>query len=672
MRESARGGNTRLPGEISKRATRREPKAGRLSKTARSLTGLAAAAALTLAGLGMAGAAQAAPATSYNYSPPGGVLPSGDTNAASGLIFTDSAPDGSSVFNSPLGSFWTKDPKTGQWIETNCNTYGTGFQPTASTVWSESLRTDANAARFAWIQMKYLGTGSANSAAVQDAEHLFVEGVNPQQLNTLNTSPSGTPTYQLAQQMWAESAPYTGSYAANPSVQSGPNGSGTGTIMNTQVTSATGTVSVPITLTLSGGAVFDATGTATYSGNAGDTPAFHLPAGVNPNPAAVGVKEATPATLSLGLRVLTSPGVQTQVKAAAPAAVTGQSSDVMIALGFQPVATSTAPVYLNVGDKFSDTLHVSTAKGGADWIPGTPVTMGTSFYGPFDTAQAAAAAAPAGAVVAATATGTLSAPGDVTATSATTVAVPGFYYPVASFTRASQPAQYQPVLLGDWKAGFNDTGEQSIVRWSPKYSTQSSSLAANGLVHDTVTVTNAAPAAPVSPVGNLFISYDTKACAMNSATGAPAPTDAQLVGTGTGTRQGNGSVDLSAVQLSPAENNDVHTGMACVYWVDSSDQTNLNNAVAPSPALIASETVWMPATPVAAAVAPAATPGTPLAVTGVEVPSAINGGFAVPVQASSVTPAATDSGMLTAGGVALLLALTLGGGLIVRGRKVTH
>ncbi|MFK4298116.1 hypothetical protein ABH924_003277 [Arthrobacter sp. GAS37] len=51
----------------------------------------------------------------------------------------------------------------------------------------------------------------------------------------------------------------------------------------------------------------------------------------------------------------------------------GQSSDTMIT--FQPVARSVAPVYLKVGDKFSDTLHVSSTKGGADWIPGAPVNF---------------------------------------------------------------------------------------------------------------------------------------------------------------------------------------------------------------------------------------------------------------------------------------------------------
>ncbi|MDP9904701.1 hypothetical protein [Arthrobacter bambusae] len=582
----------------------------------------AAATALTLAGLGVATAANAAPATSYDNPAPGGVLPSGDTNAASGLIFTDSAPDGSSVRNSPLGSLWIKDPKTGQSIRTVCNQYGTAFQPTAATVWSESTATDANAARMAYILNKYLGTGPANDAAVQDAEHLFYEGVNSQPLNTINASPSGAATHQLAQQMWAESAPYTGSYAAQPSVQSGPNGAGTGTVTNTQVTSATGTISVPITLTLSGGAVFDATGTPTYSGNAGDAPAFHLPSGVTPNPASVGVKETTSASLSQGLRVFTSPGVQTQLAAAAPAAVTGQSADAQITLGFQPTATSVAPVYLNVGDTFSDALTVSTANGGADWIPGTPVNFKAPVYGPFDTAQAAAAAQPAGAAVAATVTGTATAPGKLTLGTTTKVTAPGFYYPVAEAMRKDQPAQYQPVILGDWKAGFNDTGEQSIVRWSPKYTTQTSALSADGTVHDTVTVSDAAPGQSVSPVGKLFISYDTKACAMNSATGAPAPADAQLVGTGTGTGQGNGSVDLSAVQLSPAENNDVHTGMACVYWVDSSDQTDLNDAVKPSAALIASETVWLapkpavvPSTPAPSAQAPIPTQAPAPAVT---------------------------------------------------------
>lgn len=608
----------------------------------------------------------------YDYDAPGGNV-SLNQGAAHGEVISSAAPSGVPfVQNVAEGTWWVKT--SSGYKEAFCGAEGVPFNNTLGPM-TPTDSNDPNLMRVAYLwQRDVQGAASDHQKMLDDmAVHKFIENSKNPNYQTLLSTPYGQEISAEVDATWASTAAYTGSYAIHPTV-SPLDTKGGGQITNTQVTSASGTVTTQITLTLQGPAVFTANGTNTITINAGDTPAIRATAGGKPNITVT----ATTANLPLSATIWTQAGNQTQYTAGNVATVTGTGTGTLVNQ-VHLVITSNAPPYVKAGDALTDVLHVSLAPGetwpvDANGKP-VPATISDPFY-QSATAVAPAQTIPAGVTKYADGSVTVTGTGDVTATADKKAGPAGHYLPDVQFTAASQ-GQYAAYFAGDVNAGLSADGETTIQRFKPQYETQVSKLAGDGTFTDTVNVTGAAPKQSISPKGTAYISYDTKACAMLTATGATAPADAHAVGTVTGQRTGNGAVTLPAIQLGAAEANDVRTGQACVWMVDSSDQTALNEAVAPNAALISSETIWMPAAPTttgSAAVGPAPVPSTPATTPAVEVPTAINGGFAVPVQASSVTPSGSslDGGLFIVGGISMLLAIGLNAGKSAKGREAAR
>ncbi len=241
-------------------------------------------------------------------------------------------------------------------------------------------------------------------------------------------------------------------------------------------------------------------------------------------------------------------GTQTKVAAAGRSQASGKSADMPVILDMQPVATSTAPTYLEAGQDLTDVLHVSTTDGKpTSWVSvdGTPVPAVFDtvwYYSP--TKLAPTPEVPATAIEFTSGKVTATGVADFTVTGAKKTDKPGFYYPVASFTKAKQPAELQQYFKGDWKAGFNDPGEQSIVKYTPQVVTKASEIV-DGKVRDVLTVTGNNPEAELTVTSNLVM---TKENAVDGGTDK-APADAKVIGTVTTKVTGNGDFPTAWVDV---------------------------------------------------------------------------------------------------------------------------
>ncbi len=523
----------------------------------------AAVLAAALGLLALAPPAHAAPPAPYDYAHPGGAIPSGENGVASGLTYNDSGPQGS-VFNASLGSMWIKDPASGSPLRTFCSLYGTAFG--SAGPWTEESLTSQGAARVAWVISRFGGKSPAGDAAVQDMIHVFFTNTQDRVLKILNATPSGSATLAEAQRMWEASAPYTGSYRTSPAIQSGP--SGTGAVVDTQVASASGNISIPIKLTLSGNAVFDSTGTDTYTGTSGDAPTFHVVNGGG----SISVSQTT-SPIGSSLRQFSSPGNQTQLAAAAPMAVSGSAKSVDIWGTFQPKAGSSAPKYVNVGGLLTDVLHVTTAGGGADWIPGVGARFDVEwFYYPSE--QESGHSVPEGGASLGMASAVADAPGDLIVRGPRADRA-GFYYPVARFAVANQPVDRRHHFVADWSAGFNDPGEQSVVKYAPRVVTKTGEIS-NGTIADAFTVSGSYPGQRLSVVSELIL---TSECAAGEGADTP-PADAQIAGRVTTQVAGDGTVTTAPLAVPWAKVVDLWAAGkgACLSWHESIEATETTDA----------------------------------------------------------------------------------------------
>lgn len=317
-----------------------------------------------------------------------------------------------------------------------------------------------------------------------------------------------------------------------------------GTVTGSHAVSATGNAvnGLPSTAILTN-AVWDSNGSSTISLNTGDTlPGFTaLATGpVNVLINAVGAApHVTTYTVASGQDVLASAGT---------APFSGRSVDVQATVAFQPTATSTAGRFVEGGQPLVDVLHVGTSTGVAnDWVfangGDVPATFDVDwFYSQVPLAASAQVPASAGKV--ASGKGTATGPGDVTVTSDTAAGESGYYYPVARFSKAAQPAELQQYFTGDWTAGFNDPNELTIQKYQPQVSTKASVIE-DGKVHDVITVTGNEPGKELSVTTDLVL---TSEAAVEGGTDL-APADAKLIGTVTTKVVGNGEFHTPDVDV---------------------------------------------------------------------------------------------------------------------------
>lgn len=258
--------------------------------------------------------------------------------------------------------------------------------------------------------------------------------------------------------------------------------------------------SLTYSITISGPAVFDSTGTSTVTGTtAGSVKntqhAWHA-TGDGQVAFTITYLDATPAPQ---LTRLASGGYQDLIQYRG-ANLTFVADPVMVQDRFQPMGTSqVTAAQVAVGDALSDTFTTS-AQGGV-W----PIDPDASAYVPatYDVAAYFIGGQPQGtpsATVPGTATlvGTTQVTGTNGAGQVLTAdfgpaTQPGFYTFVWSFTVANQPAIQQVNFLGDWSDQFGIGAETTSVLWDGSVSTviDASQVDVNGsrTISDTVTVT---------------------------------------------------------------------------------------------------------------------------------------------------------------------------------------
>lgn len=244
----------------------------------------------------------------------------------------------------------------------------------------------------------------------------------------------------------------------------------------------------------------------------------------------------------------TSPTSQDLFKAGSTHSSDAVTGDAQLAFDFQPVATSTAGQFVEGGQALTDVLHVNTSTGAAnDWVvqngSSVPATFDvTWYYSPVK--LPATADVPASAEPFTTGKATATGPDDITATADKPAGQAGYYYPVAAFIKANQPQELRQYFIGDWKAGFNDPGEQSIVKYQPQVTTKASVIE-NGKINDVITVTGNEPVKELTVTTDLFLTSEAPVTGGTDA----APADAKLIGTVTTTVIGNGNFNSPALDV---------------------------------------------------------------------------------------------------------------------------
>ncbi len=275
-------------------------------------------------------------------------------------------------------------------------------------------------------------------------------------------------------QIMAEAAAQAGPYTAGAGeVVTGDRR--TGVIHGIALRSAAGepVVGKPFTVTLTGPAVFDLTGTATFSGTTGPVPLDLAWTATGNGEISVEVRfhGATRTTLTLfdmagnrqdQLTYGNRPGFD-------PETVIGEVPPFPVLHDFQPVAVSDVDgsKVVETGAPLTDTLTVSAAPG-EEWltVDGAPVPVvfeGTA-YGVGSVPAPESATVPDDARVVAETTLTAAGPGVYTAT-ADGLATGQVVTWVWRVVKTHQPDELRDLVRGDWSDSFGLPAETTSVRW---------------------------------------------------------------------------------------------------------------------------------------------------------------------------------------------------------------
>jgi hypothetical protein len=343
--------------------------------------------------------------------------------------------------------------------------------------------------------------------------------------------------------MLADARANSGPYSAQPKLSVDASGRG-GTVTSTELVSAAGNKlsGFPARAVLNGPAVWSVTNSQAVNLRTGDQLSF---AATGNGTVSVTLTIDAPGVSATTYSV---PGFQNLLVAGGAGPVAGTSADAKVIIDFQPIASSTARRYVEGGQPLVDVLHVNTSTGNTnDWafVDGgsVPARFDVDWYYS-QVKLTPAAQVPSTAVKVASGTGTATGPGDITVTADKTADKAGYYYPVARFSKAAQPAELQQYFRADWTAGFNDPNEETIQKYQPEVATKAS-IIENGKVHDVVTVTGNEPGKELSVTTDLVL---TSASPVAGGTDA-APADAEVIGTVTTKVTGNGEFRTAAVEV---------------------------------------------------------------------------------------------------------------------------
>ena len=343
--------------------------------------------------------------------------------------------------------------------------------------------------------------------------------------------------------MLADAQANSGPYSTQPKLSMNANGRG-GTITSTELVSAAGNKlsGFSARAILNGPAVWAGTNSQAVNLHTGDQLGF---AATGNGTVSVTLTIDAPGVSATTYSVK---GFQNLLIAGGAQPVAGTSADAKVIFDFQPEATSTAPRFVEGGQPLVDVLHVNTSTGKAsDWafVNGSNVPARFDidwYYSPVKLAPTPKI--PAAVVKVASGTGTATGPGDVTVTADKTADKAGYYYPVARFSKAAQPAELQQHFRADWTAGFNDPNEETIRKYQPEVVTKASAIE-NGKVYDVITVTGNEPGKELSVITDLVLTS-----AAPIAGGADtAPADAEVISTATTKVTGNGDFKTAPVEV---------------------------------------------------------------------------------------------------------------------------
>ncbi len=284
-----------------------------------------------------------------------------------------------------------------------------------------------------------------------------------------------------AGQLMAEAAEQAGPYSGAPGTPSTADRR-TGSVNGVGLKSAAGhwVAGKPITATLSGPAVFDATGTSTWTGT---TAASGI--GLGWTATGKGTVTLTVTVAELDRTTLTSwdmPDNRQDLVSYENRTVAGDLTEVTtpgppfeVSLDFQPeIRTQVASTFVGQGEPLVDQVTAAAAAG--DWwteISGAPVPLTAEgvLYGPFDSMPAQSPTPPAGSPVAATDTMTFHGPGTLSSSANLLASGSGYYTWVWSIRKASQPTAYAKYIRADATHDFGLEAETHIVPFRPVVTT---------------------------------------------------------------------------------------------------------------------------------------------------------------------------------------------------------
>lgn len=281
---------------------------------------------------------------------------------------------------------------------------------------------------------------------------------------------------QIMTQAAAEAGPWTG----DPGSVSGA-GRRTGEIRDIRLRSAAGqpVVGAPFTVTLTGPATLDATGTRTYSGT---TTAAPISLGWTATGSGTVTYEIRfPDAWRTTVTILTIDGNrQDQLTYGNrpghdPDEITVPGDPFEVVHDFRPQATTTVrDVVVDDGDPLVDVVTFAAAPGD-EWVEldGVPVALpaDVTWYGPYDQPQPQAAQPPADAPVAGVERVVAEGPGTVTTAGTVHASGPGFYTAVVTIRKADA-GPFAPHVREDFAAPWFEEVETAVDRFDLVHESQ--------------------------------------------------------------------------------------------------------------------------------------------------------------------------------------------------------
>lgn len=336
---------------------------------------------------------------------------------------------------------------------------GTVNKPQMAAVLSlyEDVATEESRAAISYLIRKHVGISQYEQQVAQDIANAFPEAK------------------AKADQYWAEAAKYAGgAYSLKGNLVATDNGRKAHV---TGVDLVAGTAPLPdreVTLTIQGPGVWEESGTTTLRTTT--DPSLRHNVKVNGN-GKLSVTSSTIGDLPNNdpLRIYRETDeLQTMlVSGDGKKSVKWDSVSVPVSYKFQPtVKTQVVKGFVSEGDNAADTITVGVDEEFGEWIENAPVKFKGTLYGPYDSAQAAAANPPAGAPVAGTDEFTATGPGQHVRGENVITPKSGYYAWTWEMDKDAQSNSAKQLLEDSYSDGFFTKSETMITKMKPVIRTE--------------------------------------------------------------------------------------------------------------------------------------------------------------------------------------------------------